>query len=856
MAVVAGSVFAAPPAALAQTCAYNSTQATCACPTSGGGTTCFGGLLYRASDSTCQADSRPCSSSQVYDCGSLSCVCPSGTTLCSSSGSCVANRTCPAGSTWDVCTDTCQNPYVLISPGAAQNGYISVTGDIKSSGGDAYLSNGKAIRVDGSGTTTLNLGNWGSGATGFNVGLFGNFGIGTSTPTTKLDVLGNVRVNNNGTSTLTIRREAPATDFASLSFDTAGTTQWSFGLRNSGTNDLYLRDNINGLTLLSIMQGTGNLGVGTTTPAQKLDVAGTAKMTGLQLTTGAGANKVLMSDASGNGTWQTVGTSGATTGSGTTNYHSKWTASGTLGNSIVFDDGTNVGVGTAAPATKLDVNGTAKVVGFLMATGAGAGRVLTSDASGNGTWTALPSAPVTSVSGSGSGISVSPTTGAVVVSNTGVTSASAGTGIGLSGSTGPVTISNTGVTSLTAGSGISLSGSTGAITITNTVSGAITGSGTASYVPKFTSASSIGNSQIVDNGTTVGIGGAASGNKLMVLGDAYVQSGLGAGIGPTGNIGVRGYGSAEGVEGSGPNYGVFGSSTGGAGVGVYGTGPSWGGWFTGGTQGVYANGSSTGITANGTSYGGYFTSTGSNTTGVYVSSPGTGIDAHGYTGVNGVGTLYGAYGTGNIGLRADGQSYGLYAQATNAGGYGVSASGGGYGVYGTGSTYGLKGYSASTGVYAQGGNYGIQASGTSYGAYNTGGTYGTYSSGSSYGDYGTGQYGVFGSGSYAGVYGTGPYSFMGSGTLYNSGNATITGTIDSNYYQSEWNGHAWNGGSYGPYNTGVSTQTVMCFTHMVHIWGQGGKCDTWMSGGYWYFGVWSWASSSDVYCAFSCFKYK
>jgi hypothetical protein len=48
---------------------------------------------------------------------------------------------------------------------------------------------------------------------------------------------------------------------------------------------------------------------------------------------------------------------------------------------------------------------------------------------------------VSSVTGSGSGISVSPTTGAVIVSNTGVTSNSAGYGISISGGTGPSTIS-------------------------------------------------------------------------------------------------------------------------------------------------------------------------------------------------------------------------------------------------------------------------------------------------------------------------------------------------------------------------------------------------------------------------------
>jgi hypothetical protein len=57
-------------------------------------------------------------------------------------------------------------------------------------------------------------------------------------------------------------------------------------------------------------------------------------------------------------TWVKVGAGGGGTigGSGTTNYVPKFTAGTTLGNSQIFDDGTNVGIGTASPAAKLDVN--------------------------------------------------------------------------------------------------------------------------------------------------------------------------------------------------------------------------------------------------------------------------------------------------------------------------------------------------------------------------------------------------------------------------------------------------------------------------------------------------------------------
>jgi hypothetical protein len=42
-------------------------------------------------------------------------------------------------------------------------------------------------------------------------------------------------------------------------------------------------------------------------------------------------------------------------GSGTTNYLPKFTGASTIGNSLVYDNGTNVGIGTTSPATKLEV---------------------------------------------------------------------------------------------------------------------------------------------------------------------------------------------------------------------------------------------------------------------------------------------------------------------------------------------------------------------------------------------------------------------------------------------------------------------------------------------------------------------
>ena len=70
------------------------------------------------------------------------------------------------------------------------------------------------------------------------------------------------------------------------------------------------------------------------------------------LPTASGTNRGALSSAD----WTTF--NGKVGGSGTTNYVSKFTASGTIGNSQIFDNGTNVGIGTASPTAKITMFGT------------------------------------------------------------------------------------------------------------------------------------------------------------------------------------------------------------------------------------------------------------------------------------------------------------------------------------------------------------------------------------------------------------------------------------------------------------------------------------------------------------------
>jgi hypothetical protein len=59
------------------------------------------------------------------------------------------------------------------------------------------------------------------------------------------------------------------------------------------------------------------------------------------------------------------------TGAGTTNYIPKFTSSTTLGNSQIFDNGTNIGIGTTTPSYKLDVTSDIRVNNRIIGEGVG-----------------------------------------------------------------------------------------------------------------------------------------------------------------------------------------------------------------------------------------------------------------------------------------------------------------------------------------------------------------------------------------------------------------------------------------------------------------------------------------------------
>ncbi len=126
-----------------------------------------------------------------------------------------------------------------------------------------------------------------------------------------------------------------------------GTFVWADSTGASGTDFTSTAAN------QFLIRASGGVGIGTASPAQQLDVAGTAQMTGFKLPTGASNGYLLTSDASGVGTWQAAPSSGG------------WTDDGSVVR--LSTSGDNVGIGTTSPSKKLEVSGSARVTDTLFA---------------------------------------------------------------------------------------------------------------------------------------------------------------------------------------------------------------------------------------------------------------------------------------------------------------------------------------------------------------------------------------------------------------------------------------------------------------------------------------------------------
>ncbi len=300
------------------------------------------------------------------------------------------------------------------TPGSSQSGHVNVsgTGLFGTLSATANLTTSLSGVVSGSNTSVTG---GGAGVAGATASAFGYGVYGAATNATS-GTAGYFRAL--GTNGIALSGDAPATTGANYGgyFTSSGSSGYGVYGRNFSTTGptfgvagqsfspsgigVYGSNSGGGWSgyFVGNTYVGGSLGLGTTAPSAKLDIVGTAKMSGFQLTTSPAAGAVLTSNASGIGTWQAL-------------PPSSWTVSGS---NIFSANAGNVGVGTAAPDSKVHA---------LTASGNGVHGV-TSSPSDSGVWG----------QNTGSGYGVSGVTNSA--SATGVWGHNNGSGKGVWGSAG------------------------------------------------------------------------------------------------------------------------------------------------------------------------------------------------------------------------------------------------------------------------------------------------------------------------------------------------------------------------------------------------------------------------------------
>lgn len=156
---------------------------------------------------------------------------------------------------------------------------------------------------------------------------------------------------------------------------------------SGGTADIFRISDYNGINSYLRVDASGNIvfgsgtisslntGIFTVNPASSdpLTIApvaqGSAAHTGTMTSEDLTADRTwIFPDQSGivcTTAGNCTGTSSSLGGNGTSNYLAKWQSTYSLANSLLYDDGTNVGIGTTSPGYKLDVAGSGRYTGAL-----------------------------------------------------------------------------------------------------------------------------------------------------------------------------------------------------------------------------------------------------------------------------------------------------------------------------------------------------------------------------------------------------------------------------------------------------------------------------------------------------------
>ena len=281
---------------------------------------------------------------------------------------------------------------VSVTPGAGNTGYPLIWNNTSGKFELAVLS----VASGGTGTSTGSI--TGTGALTFTAGGSnqnimlspsgtGRLGIRTDSPTTVVDIRGNTRiagpsglVSNTNEYALSLQNNASSVWLEMLNQGGVGKGAF-FGVVNNdfqlwnfqGGNTVFY----NGTTAQSAfprvtISGSGNLGIGTTSPTSALQVAATTAST--STTTGAaridgglgvagaihcGSSLTLATDLA-----VADGGTGTSTGSITGTGALTFTAGGTNQNIALVPSGTGrLGIGTNSPQTVVDIRGNTRIAG-------------------------------------------------------------------------------------------------------------------------------------------------------------------------------------------------------------------------------------------------------------------------------------------------------------------------------------------------------------------------------------------------------------------------------------------------------------------------------------------------------------
>ena len=179
----------------------------------------------------------------------------------------------------------------------------------------------------------------------------GDVGIGTTTPAVKLDVA-------NGFVVVGANSANPGVGGNIRFRDDTGASRWLNGLLGGAAATAYsIYDLVAGAERLNI-SSTGDVGIGTSSPAVKLDVSGTINANSSLL---IGSTYGVLYGDTGNSL--IIGADNGNTGAST---RLQFNVDGT--ERMRIDSAGNVGIGTSSPAYKLDVVGNARFTGAITTT--------------------------------------------------------------------------------------------------------------------------------------------------------------------------------------------------------------------------------------------------------------------------------------------------------------------------------------------------------------------------------------------------------------------------------------------------------------------------------------------------------